>query len=144
MRGELFSDCEFAKLRDRERKPSTENYYRLRGRAAKCSQGWHGWRRRLPCPVGSSPTGGAIFFEKNLVKSTTFRARRSRTVSRVFTQDSRRTAGFSDALSKSASAGAARPIRGILLSLITFGRVERPFFYERAAPARIRSTTFNE
>ena len=61
VRGELFSDSEIAKLRDRERKPSTENYYRLRGRAAKCSHRWHGWRRRLPCLVGSSPTGDAIF-----------------------------------------------------------------------------------
>ena len=61
VRGELFSDCEIAKLRDRERNTSAENYYRLRGRAAKCSHRWHGWRRRLPCLVGSSPTGDAIF-----------------------------------------------------------------------------------
>ena len=55
---------QIAKLRDCEiarEKTSTENYYRLRGRAAKCSHGWHGWRRRLPCLVGSSPTGDAIF-----------------------------------------------------------------------------------
>lgn len=63
VRGELFSDSEIARLRSCEiarEKTSTENYYRLRGRAVKCSHGWHGWRRRLPCLVGSSPTGDAI------------------------------------------------------------------------------------